>query len=120
MANYIQTCYHDYDRIFITKKYGEPHEFLLFYLAWDPEKYRTDPNLVRYFKTDWHWVDSFDKFVFVNDWEIKKILQYSNTPMSQKLKMLLITSPENYPAGWSKIKTIDFLDGSSAFEILKR
>ena len=33
---------------------------------------------------------------------------------------LLITSPENYPAGWSKIETIDFLDGSPAFEILER
>lgn len=117
VANYIQSRYQDYDKIFITKKYGEPHEFLLFYFAWDPEKYRTDPNLVRYFKTDWYWVDSFDKFIFINGWEIKeKTIPYTLYPKPY----LLITSPENYPAGWSKIKTIDFLDGSPAFEILER
>lgn len=120
VADYIKSHYDDYDKIFITKKYGEPHEFLLFYLAWDPEKYRNNANLVRYFKSDWYWVDSFDKFVFINDWEIKKILQYSNTSMFQKVKNLLITSPGNYPEGWSKIETIDFLDGSPAFEILER
>jgi len=128
-ANYIQSRYHDYDKIFITKRYGEPHEFLLFYLAWDPERYRTDPNLVRYFKSDWYWVDSFDKFMFVNDWEIKEKTEPYNMEYytSQQAKYtldpkpyLLITSPGNYPAGWSKIKTIGFLDGSPAFEILER
>ncbi|MBU3956783.1 phospholipid carrier-dependent glycosyltransferase [Patescibacteria group bacterium] len=115
VANYIQSHYNDYDKIFITKKYGEPHEFLLFYLKWDPEKYRSDPYLIRYFKTDWYWVDSFDKFVFVNDWEISGVRSQESGARS-----LLITSPGNYPEGWSKIKTIDFLDGSSAFEILER
>lgn len=117
VANYIQSRYQDYDKIFITKKYGEPHEFLLFYFAWDPEKYQTDPNLVRYFKTDWYWVDSFDKFMFVNDWEIKEKIKPDTL---YPKPYLLITSPGNYPAGWSKIKTIDFLDGSPAFEILER
>jgi len=116
MAIFIKNHYQDYDKIFITKKYGEPHEFLLFYLAWDPAKYRADPNLVRYFRSDWYWVDSFDKFVFINDWEVKEKLKNSKT---QKLKELLITSPENYPEGWSKVEMINFLDGQPAFEILE-
>ena len=123
VADYVQRHYNEYDQIFMTKKYGEPHEFLLFYLKWDPQKYQKDPNLKRYFRTDWYWVDSFDKFVFFNDWEIVKNVkcQMSN------VKCLLITSPGNYPevlpAGrqdWKKIETINFLDNKPAFEILAR
>ncbi|MFH1289228.1 MAG: phospholipid carrier-dependent glycosyltransferase [Patescibacteria group bacterium] len=113
VAEYVQSHYSDYDKIFITKKYGEPHEFLLFYTKWDPQKYREDPNLVRYFRSDWYWVDSFDKFIFVNDWEVKEKFN------QEKGRVLLITSPENYPQGWSIIKEIDFLDGKPAFEILE-
>jgi len=113
VANYVKSHYHDYDKIFITKKYGEPHEFLLFYFAWDPAQYRTDPNLVRYFRSDWYWVDSFDKFVFINDWEIKDKVE-------ERGRLLLVTSPKNYPEGWGKIKTINFLDGKPAFEILEK
>jgi len=116
-ANYIQLHYNEYGKIFMTKKYGEPHEFLLFYLKWDPEKYRQDPNLKRYFQTDWYWVDSFDKFVFINDWEVKeKTKPYTLNPSHY----LLITSPGNYPEGWKKLETINFLDNKPAFEILER
>jgi len=59
---------------------------------------------------------TFDKFVFINDWEVKEKLKNSKT---QKLKELLITSPENYPEGWSKVEMINFLDGQPAFEILE-
>ena len=119
-ASYIQKHYNEYEKIFMTKKYGEPHEFLLFYLKWDPEKYRQDPNLKRYFRTDWYWVDSFDKFIFINDWEIeKRIKEYQENKGLEGEKRLLITSQGNYPKGWEKIETINFLDGKPAFEILE-
>ena len=35
----------------------------------------------------------------------------------RQAKCLLVTSPKNAPADWSKIKTINFLDGSVAFEL---
>lgn len=114
-TNFIKEHYQDYDKIIVTKKHGEPHEFILFYLAWDPVQYRTDPDLVRYFKSDWYWVDSFDKFVFINDWEISGV-----RIQELGVRSLLITSPENYPEGWSKIRTINFLDGKPAFEILEK
>lgn len=115
-AFYIQLHYNEYGKIFMTKKYGEPHEFLLFYLKWDPAKYQKDPNLNRYFRTDWYWVDSFDKFVFLNDWEVKQKAKCQE----EDGKCLLLTSPGNYPEGWEKLETINFLDDKPAFEILKQ
>lgn len=101
----------DYDQVVFTKKYGEPHEFVLFYLQYDPYKYQTDKNLIRYKRSDWFWVDRFDRFKFINDWEIKdKVLGANNT--------LLITSPGNYPANSQVLETINFLDGKSAFDIV--
>ncbi len=108
--DFVKTNGDYYGRIIFTKKYGEPHEFLLFYLQYDPRKYQTNENLIRYGKSDWFWVDRFDKFEFINDWEIKdKVLGASNT--------LLITSPGNYPEGFKVLETIKFLDGNSAFDI---
>lgn len=102
----------NYDNIYITKKYGEPHEFFLFHSKFDPQKYQTDSNLVRYFRSDWYWVDRFDKYQFVNDWEIVEKLKDKNN-------LLLVTSPGNYPKKAYAIKTINFLDGKPAFDIVR-
>jgi 4-amino-4-deoxy-L-arabinose transferase-like glycosyltransferase len=114
VAGYINENYKNYDNIIITKKYGEPHEFLLFYLKWSPQKYQKDQNLIRYFRSNWYWVDRFDKFYFVNDWEIKE-----KAPKIANGRTLLITSPDNFPNGAEKIKTIYFLDSKKAFEFFK-
>ncbi len=121
--------YEKYDKIIVTKKYGEPHEFFLYYLAWDPLKYRNDSNLIRFNKSDWYWVDRFDKFYFVNDWQVKKMVLESGGDVGCKtrppdgqvsdIRCLLITSPGNYPPGWDKLETINFLNGNAAFEIYK-
>jgi len=114
-AEFIKQKGDDYQKIYLTKKYGEPHEFLLFYLKWDPVKYQTDSHLYRFFLADWYWVNSFDKFVFLNDEEVKgKAVIEENSG-----KSLLITSPDNYGEGWEKLETIYFLDGKPAFEILE-
>lgn len=108
---YVQQNYSNYSKIAITKKYGEPHEFLLFYLKYDPYTYQHDPNLVRYEGSQWFWVDRFDKFEFINDWEIKDKLMGAH-------QTLLIASPGNYPAGSRFVNTVDFLDGTRAFDIV--
>lgn len=131
MVKYVKSNYSKYDKIIVSKKYGEPHEFFLFYggagaLApwpWDPEKYRNDPNLIRFYQSSWYWVDGFDKFYFVNDWQIPKsgnqfVLESKKTVDCQTEGCLLITSPNNYPSAWEKLETIKFLDGKPAFEIL--
>lgn len=124
VVEYAKENYDKYDQVIMTKKYGEPHEFFLFYWPWDPEKYRNDPNLVRYAQSDWYWVDSFDKFVFVNDWDIPKNENIDwkterDKPIDVSLKTLLITSPGIYPRGWKKLETINFLDDKPAFDILE-
>jgi 4-amino-4-deoxy-L-arabinose transferase-like glycosyltransferase len=121
---YVKGHYNDYNKVIVTKKYGEPHEYFLFFLKYDPAKYQTDLNKIAFFQSNWYWVDRFDKFYFVNDWQIPNtgndfVLESKNTvdcsPATDHC--LLITSPGNYPAGWHKINTIDFLDGSPVFEM---
>ncbi|OGY12968.1 MAG: hypothetical protein A3F61_00935 [Candidatus Blackburnbacteria bacterium RIFCSPHIGHO2_12_FULL_41_13b] len=124
VVGYAKTNYGKYDQIIVTKKYGEPHEFFLFYWPWDPDKYRNDPKLVRYTQSGWYWVDGFDKFIFVNDWEIPKNENIGwkterDKPIDISSKTLLITSPNTYPPGWKKLKTIKFLDNKPAFDILE-
>lgn len=103
-----------YDKIYITKKYGEPHEFLLFYLKYDPQKYISNLNLIRFEKSDWFWVDRFDNYLFLNDWEIKE-----KALCNIEEKCLLITSPGNYPENSQIIQTTSFLDGKAAFDIVE-
>lgn len=62
----------------------------------------------------WYWVNAFDKFKFINDWEIKEKTKKLSS------KTLLITSPSNYNKDNSHlIKTINFLNGQPAFDILE-
>ena len=112
VVNYIKENYPNYDQVIFTKKYGEAHEFVLFYWPWNPSSYQNDPNLNWDFHSDWYWVNAFDKFKFVNDWEIKKETE------NIKTKTLLITSPGNYNENSKLIKTIYFLDQKPAFDIL--
>ncbi|OGM25326.1 hypothetical protein A2715_04745 [Candidatus Woesebacteria bacterium RIFCSPHIGHO2_01_FULL_39_32] len=133
---YAKDNYQKYDKIVVTKAYGEPHEFFLFYWQWDPEAYRNDPGLNRFYQSNWYWVDRFDKFYFVNDWDIPteewqdfvlesgKVFKCESIPNDLKPlieydaeKCLLITSPGKVPKGWSKLETVNFLDGNFAFEI---
>lgn len=111
VINEIKPLYPKYNQIFFTKKYGEPHEFILFYWPWDPQKYFTDTKLNTDFHSDWYWVNSFDKFKFINDWEIKTTVIPQNS--------LLITSPKNYQTKNAKlIKTINYPKGSPVFDIV--
>lgn len=124
IVDYAKTHYSDYDKIIVTKKYGEPHEFFLFYWPWGSKKYRNDPNLIRFMQSDWFWVDRFDKFYFVNDWQIPRgnaifVLESKKETVdcTKAVKCLLITSPGNVPKDWQKLQTVNFLDGTPAFEI---
>lgn len=113
MAGFVKENYEEFDRVYISKRYGEPHEFLLFYLQWEPKKYQDDLSKAWDYHDGWYWVDGFDKFIFFNDWEVVNNLKIQNL----KQKSLLITSPGNYPEGWEKVKTINSLGGEAVFEI---
>lgn len=120
VANIIEEKYDDYEKIVITKKYAEPHEFILFYLKVHPENYRNDPNLSRFFKSNWYWVDRFDKFYFVNDWNIPETSSTFVLETGEEFdcaSCILFTSPGNAPEGWRKIDEIKFLNDQIAFEV---
>ncbi|OGM13494.1 hypothetical protein A2141_00225 [Candidatus Woesebacteria bacterium RBG_16_40_11] len=123
VINYARVNYGKYDKIIVTKKYGEPHEFLLFFWPWDPQQYKNDPNLIRFHQSNWYWVDRFDKFYFVNDWDIPKLedglwkMEYGGGFECKKINCMLITSPGNVPMNWNKLETVNYLDGKTAFEI---
>lgn len=111
-VGYVKEHYSQYDKIIFTKKYGEPHEFVLFYWPWEPIFYQQDTRKNWDYHAVWYWVNAFDKFEFVNDWEIRDKLKV------REGKILTVTSPGNYIDGGQHLKTIDFLDGIKAFEIL--
>lgn len=115
-VSYIKDNYQNYDQIIFTKKYGEPHEFILFYWPWNPVSYQNDPQKNWDYHANWYWVNAFDKFQFVNDWEIKQFTQN----ISSNQKVLLITSPNNYNQDrTSLLKSVNFLDQTTAFDILE-
>lgn len=111
MVSKLKDNYSQYQKIFITKKYGEAHEFILFYWPWDPQNYQQAKNKNWDFHADWYWVNSFDKFTFVNDWEINASIIPKNS--------LLITSPGNYPQNNAKLTNqVKFLNGQTAFDFV--
>lgn len=121
-VDFVQLNKDKYDKIIFSKRYGEPHEFILFYSKYDPGKYQSDKNKKWDYHANWYWVDGFDKYMFINDWEIRDVLniKYPVSNIDRKgTKLLLVTSPGNYPEGWKKLETINFLDGKPAFEILE-
>lgn len=104
--------YEKYPRIYFTKRYGEPHIFYLFYTKYDPAIYQDNQSLIRYEKSNWRWVDRLDKIYFVNDWELIEKLK-------NEKDALVIASPEHVPRKGKHLRTIYFLDGSKAFEIVE-
>ncbi len=123
-VSYVKQHYGEYGQIIFTKKYGEPHEFVLFYWPWEPSYYQYDPHKKWNYHAHWYWVDAFDKFQFWNDWEIKeklklKLKSKGVKSKSEDRKLLLITSPGNWLEGGRLLKTINFLDGSPAFDIIE-
>ncbi len=102
----IKENYSKYDQIILTKKYGEPHEFVAFYWPWDPADFAKNKSWD--YHDGWYWVNGLGKIKFVNDWEMKSYIYKPNT--------LIIASPDNISAG-NDIKRIYFLDGKPAFII---
>ncbi|TRZ53223.1 hypothetical protein D4R99_01245 [bacterium] len=121
IVDYIKTHQEEYDRVFITKRYGEPHIFYAFFSKLPPQKLQPNASNIRFEKSDWFWTDKIDNVYFVNDWQIpitstsKLSLQSGGDIPTQR--SLLITSPDHIPINAHVIETINFLDGTPAFII---
>ncbi len=120
-VDYVKQNYGKYDEIIFTKRYGEPHEFVLFYWPWEPSYYQNDSDKVWDYHTHWYWIDAFDKFEFWNDWEVVEKLKVKSEKLkntNNQSRILLITSPGEYIEGGEIVKTIYFLHQQPAFEIV--
>lgn len=89
-------------------------------MAYDPAKYLADPDTIRFFQSNWYWVDRFDKFYFVNDWQVKDLVTESKVEIDCDFaRCLLVTSPGNYPKGWKKLETINFWTASLLLKYMR-
>ena len=119
VVSYIKDHYKDYDLIVFSRAYGEPHMFTLFFLNWDPAKYQNDPNLVRFEANQWVWVLKFDKFYFPDLGDTgTKYLDIVNANPGKKI--LFIGKQGDFPDSLPRLLTLDFLNGTRAFEIVEK
>jgi len=116
LVEYIKLNYQDYDQIYITKKYGEPHIFFAFYWPWDASDFQQNKQWEYRdagTKYAWYWVNKIDKISFVNDWEMHKIIC---TPGS---KCIRVDISDIIQPGWENIDTIKDFAGKDIYIISK-
>lgn len=121
--DYINKNGHSYQNIFITKKYGEPHIFDLFYNKINPNVIQSEDQTIRFSKSDWLWTDKIKNHYYVNDWQIP-VSSIVNLKLESGITVsagnsLLITSPDHIPSNSIILKVVNFLDGQPAFIITK-
>jgi len=112
----------EYSKFFITKRYGEPHIFYLFFNQVSPSVLNDPASTIRFAKSDWFWIDKIGDYYFVNDFDtptgtaIDKLVLEQGQEISIH-KSLFVTSPDHIPTNANVLKTINFLDGYPAFVI---
>jgi len=116
-VEYIKENYNKFDLIVYTREYGEPHMFTLFYLNYPPDKFQNNPNLVRYETHDWVRVERFDKFYFPDLGDPDTTMQKIKDKYPGK-KLLFIGTDSEINDNANIVETINFLDGSIAFQIV--
>ncbi|MGB9911228.1 MAG: ArnT family glycosyltransferase [Microgenomates group bacterium] len=100
----------DYERILVTKFYGEPHIFYLFYQKYDPKLYQEEKEVIRYDREDkWVNVDRIGKYWFIDDWRKIKL----------KTGELITISPQEINFEIELLEEIKYQDGKTAFLIGK-
>jgi len=109
--DYIKQHEQEYDQVIFTKEYGEPHEFLAYYLAIDPKTFQSEKQWN--FHDDWYWVDGFQKYKFVNDWEMTSAAKHVVGK-----RILVVSSPKNVVPGAVK-QQVNFLNGDPAFILVE-
>lgn len=118
VVDYIKKHQNEYDEIILTRHYGEPHMFTLFYLNYDPAKYQNNPNLVRFETYDWVRVLRFDKFYFPDLGD--KGTQFEDiVKLNPGKKLLFIGKASDFPKEIPRLLTVNFLNNENAFDIVE-
>lgn len=117
-VDYIDKNLNKYDLVVFSRTYGEPHMFTLFYLKYDPAKYQNNPSLVRFETYDWVWVLRFDKFYFPDLGD--KGTQFADIVKANPgKKILFIGRNIDFPKEIPRLRSINFLNGENAFDIVE-
>jgi hypothetical protein len=97
------------DIIYVSKLYGEPHIFYLFYRQYDPARYQKGEDVVRYDRED-HWVnvDRIGQYYFVQE----------PNQVSLGNKDLLALSLREFSFENKILTTLKYRNGQTAFLIL--
>ena len=97
----------NYDKVIVSTKLEQPHEFWLYYLKYDPKKYQEEGGTVSGgFLED---RNKFDKYYF-------KPLHFSE--QKKEGKILFAGLPEEFPKNTIPLKKINYLNGEEAIYIV--
>lgn len=99
-AEFTDSVKHQYDRVIVSTKLEQPHEFWLYYLKYDPKKYLAEGGTVSggYLEDR----NKFDKYFF-------KPIEYDMQRTGAKT--LFVAIPEELPTSAKVLKTINYLNG---------
>jgi len=100
----------DYQKIIVTKFYGEPHIYYLFYSKYPPALYQEGVEVIRFDREDrWVDVDRVGQYYF--SWKIDFAKIETDT--------LVAVSPDETPADWFELDEVRWQDGKTAFKIIR-
>jgi 4-amino-4-deoxy-L-arabinose transferase-like glycosyltransferase len=117
VMEYVSQNQDQYDRVIITRHFGEPHIFTLFWLKYSPEKYQNSENLVRFQSHDWVWVTQFDKYIFPDLGDPGTAVDDFKSQYQGKGKTLIVGRAGDFSSTDPVLLKISFLNGDDAFVI---
>lgn len=105
-AIFTDSVKHKYDRVIVSTKLEQPHEFWLYYLKYDPEKYLVEGGTVSggYLEDR----NKFDKYLF-------KPIEFEK--QRTESKTLFVGTPKELPTGANVIKQINYLNQEPAIYV---
>lgn len=106
-ALYTESVKNKYDKVIVSTKLEQPHEFWLYYLKYDPKKYQQEGGTISGgFLED---RNKFDKYYF-------KPLHLNE--QKKEGKVLFVGLPDEFPKNTIPLKKINYLNGEEAIYIV--
>jgi 4-amino-4-deoxy-L-arabinose transferase-like glycosyltransferase len=113
---YVTAHADQYDRVVMTKWYGEPQLFVAFYTRWDPIDFqRESQGLLRYESEGRAWLDQLEPYQ-VGRWEFK-YLSWVNE--AKQPRTLYIGKPDDFWPDSHIVSTIKYPNGQPAFLLVE-
>ena len=107
LFNKYKSEFRKFDHIVVTDIYNQPYIFALYYLKYDPEKFRSEVNYNTTIRRKTSLVKSIDKFIFTN-------IDYYNLPNG---KSLIFSSSTDKMDEIKPKDILRFLDGTPSIYV---